>query len=149
MKTTDIFDNEAIELPSISWSPQPWRERAACRGRGTDLFFSANGVSTGGAKKVCQKCPVMLECLQWACSAHISHGVYGGRSPRERLYYQKGVDDWRVCGTPSGIAAHKERGDEECPACANARIDITRRAITRRKYASPRVATTQGSEDNQ
>jgi hypothetical protein len=148
MGTTETFDTQAVELPNISWTPQQWREHAACKGQDIEIFFSSNGVNTGGAKKVCHGCPVMLECLQWACNSRISHGVYGGRSPRERLYYQKGVDDWRICGTPAGIAAHKERGDEECPACTAARIDIARRAVTRKKYAMARAAANQDEESD-
>jgi len=36
------------------------------------------------AKKVCERCEVRQECLQWALEAGQDHGVWGGLSEDER-----------------------------------------------------------------
>jgi len=36
------------------------------------------------AKKVCDRCEVRQECLQWALEAGQDHGVWGGLSEDER-----------------------------------------------------------------
>ncbi len=66
-----------------------WRDRAACVGADTDLFFPIG--STGfavlqvrEAKQVCAPCPVRSLCLDWAVKLNIDHGVWGGLSEEER-----------------------------------------------------------------
>lgn len=49
-----------------------------------DLFFPAKGAPTKPAKALCNVCPVRTECLAWALKMKPRHGVYGGRSERER-----------------------------------------------------------------
>jgi hypothetical protein len=36
------------------------------------------------AQKVCASCPVRVECLEYALTHRIEHGVWGGASERER-----------------------------------------------------------------
>jgi WhiB family transcriptional regulator, redox-sensing transcriptional regulator len=36
------------------------------------------------AKKICQQCPVMQECREWALEHKESYGVWGGLSEGER-----------------------------------------------------------------
>jgi len=55
-----------------------WRDRAACAGEPTELFFPGTGVSTWKAKCICSRCPVIAECLDYATSAG-ELGVWGGR----------------------------------------------------------------------
>lgn len=74
---------------------EPWFAEAACRpGRGVDpdLFFPDGDVSHdlsprgqhALAKEVCGTCPVIYECLEYALSNGISHGVWGGLGPIDR-----------------------------------------------------------------
>jgi WhiB family transcriptional regulator, redox-sensing transcriptional regulator len=63
-----------------------WHEQAACVDVPTRRFFPERGaaVLTASVKRVCQGCPVRLECLEFALAENIQHGVWGGTSPRER-----------------------------------------------------------------
>ena len=62
-----------------------WRADAACIGEDPDLFFAQRedgGVSVAKATAICQRCPVIEECLAFGLKEH--HGVWGGTSERER-----------------------------------------------------------------
>lgn len=61
-----------------------WRQRAACRGANTEMFFPGQGESTREAKAVCARCPVAAQCLEYAIDAREVHGIWGGRSEQER-----------------------------------------------------------------
>lgn len=66
-----------------------WRHRAACLTEDPELFFPI-GVTGPAltqveeAKKVCMRCDVREECLQWALENGQDHGVWGGTSEDER-----------------------------------------------------------------
>ena len=65
-----------------------WRELAACRGAGLNLFFPERGESAGPARRVCAACPVREPCLDNAISNRIVHGIWGGLTERERRALQ-------------------------------------------------------------
>lgn len=52
--------------------------------RSVDLWFPGLGQSGSEAKAICAVCPVKRECLEYALTHDIGHGVWGGTSPRER-----------------------------------------------------------------
>jgi WhiB family transcriptional regulator, redox-sensing transcriptional regulator len=79
MTTTTVFRVE----------PQPWYERAACRGRDADCFFPEKGGSTRAAKRICQTCVVQAECLEYALANDERFGIWGGMSERERRRLKK------------------------------------------------------------
>jgi WhiB family transcriptional regulator, redox-sensing transcriptional regulator len=65
-----------------------WRDEAGCLGMDYELFFPLG--STGPAveqiaraKAVCQDCPVMQECLEWALRTG-QYGIWGGQTEDER-----------------------------------------------------------------
>jgi len=61
-----------------------WQYRAACRGADPDLFFPQQGESADPARRVCARCPVRAQCLEYALANAIWHGVWGGLAERER-----------------------------------------------------------------
>ena len=62
-----------------------WRDRAACLGMDTGLFFPARGENAAEAKQVCAACPVIVECREWALSQGPKLvGVYAGLTGRDR-----------------------------------------------------------------
>jgi WhiB family transcriptional regulator, redox-sensing transcriptional regulator len=76
---------------SVMSSPRRggWEARGACRHSDPELFFP---VSTRGpalrqlakAKRVCEDCPVRVQCLEYALQSGQSFGVWGGASEEER-----------------------------------------------------------------
>ncbi|HVF54354.1 MAG TPA: WhiB family transcriptional regulator [Actinomycetota bacterium] len=69
-----------------------WRDRAACRPYPAVLFFGLEDsempaerrVREDKAKKVCQECPVRLECLEYALVTKEPYGIWGGLTEMER-----------------------------------------------------------------
>ena len=66
-----------------------WRHAAACLAEDPELFFPLG--TTGPAvfqveeaKTVCRRCPVVSNCLAWALTAGVDHGVWGGYTEEER-----------------------------------------------------------------
>jgi WhiB family transcriptional regulator, redox-sensing transcriptional regulator len=112
-----------IDLPQIEWTEQEWRNRAACKGEPTQIFFAVQGQDVRVARKICNNCPVRVECLQWAVDASIQHGIFGGRVPRERRALRKGYRWIDTCGTMAGAHRHLDTETPLCPACIGVRRD--------------------------
>lgn len=68
-----------------------WEMSAACMGMDTSAFYPADkerGVSRrvreAKAKAICDRCPVIAECLQWAIATNEPWGLWGGMTREER-----------------------------------------------------------------
>jgi WhiB family transcriptional regulator, redox-sensing transcriptional regulator len=61
-----------------------WRQRAACRGLSSDIFYPISENETDIAKSICATCPVAGACLEFALGNREREGVWGGTSERER-----------------------------------------------------------------
>jgi WhiB family redox-sensing transcriptional regulator len=66
-----------------------WAARGACRHSDPELFFpvAARGPALrqlARAKKVCARCPVRIECLDYALQTGQAFGIWGGTSEEER-----------------------------------------------------------------
>jgi WhiB family redox-sensing transcriptional regulator len=62
----------------------PWMQQALCREAAAGEFFPSDGVGVDRARRICSECPVKSECLEYALTYRIDHGVWGGCSERER-----------------------------------------------------------------
>ncbi len=70
------------------WS---WQDRAACTGMDRRLFFGPDDeprpdreIREAKAKAVCKRCPVRVQCLDYALRHSIRHGICGGLNEEER-----------------------------------------------------------------
>jgi WhiB family redox-sensing transcriptional regulator len=66
-----------------------WEAQGACKHSDPDLFFpvASRGPALrqlAKAKKVCERCPVRTQCLEYALQSGQSFGVWGGASEEER-----------------------------------------------------------------
>ena len=66
-----------------------WITKAACQGKGSELFFSdstfrkINKKMIEQAKNVCKTCSVSAECLAYAINQDERFGIWGGYSSKE------------------------------------------------------------------
>jgi len=118
-----------------------WMEMAECRGGNPSVFFQDDKDNTRSAvaKAVCRSCPVQAECLAYAISTGETHGVWGGKSPRERRAIARAYG-FRVvppaeCGTIAGYARHVEHHEAVCEACRE-----VRNAYNRERWRATRGA---------
>lgn len=61
-----------------------WMADGKCREVPPAVFFPSDGLGVQEAQRICADCPVANECLEYALANRIDHGVWGGRSERER-----------------------------------------------------------------
>lgn len=61
-----------------------WMATAVCRDYPTSMFFPTDLLGVERAKKLCHRCPVRAECLEYALRFSVQHGVWGGASERAR-----------------------------------------------------------------
>lgn len=81
---------------TVDWDENAWREHAACRDSAPELFFpiGATGLALEqieAAKTICARCPVLIECLEFALETNQEAGVWGGTSEDERRHLRR---DW-------------------------------------------------------
>jgi WhiB family transcriptional regulator, redox-sensing transcriptional regulator len=72
------------EGPDLSW-----HEQALCAQTDPEAFFPDKGGSTRQAKQVCMRCPVRVQCLNYALENDERFGIWGGLSERERRRVKK------------------------------------------------------------
>lgn len=48
------------------------------------IFSPPKGSSGSEAKKVCDICPVKVDCLEYAIANHENENIWGGKTPTER-----------------------------------------------------------------
>ena len=65
-------------------SATAWMKGGNCRNYPPATFFPSDGVGVDRARKICNGCPVLDQCLDYALDQRIEHGVWGGCSERER-----------------------------------------------------------------
>jgi WhiB family transcriptional regulator, redox-sensing transcriptional regulator len=71
--------------------PNEWMATGNCRLHPPTAFFPHDGAGVDRARKICNGCPVLDQCLEYALVNRIDHGVWGGTSERERkrILYQR------------------------------------------------------------
>jgi WhiB family redox-sensing transcriptional regulator len=61
-----------------------WMEVGKCKDLSPSIFFPSDGVGVQEAQRICAECPVAEACLEYALTERVDHGVWGGKSERER-----------------------------------------------------------------
>jgi WhiB family redox-sensing transcriptional regulator len=66
-----------------------WHSLAACKDLEPDTFFPVGNTGESleyveYAKKICRRCGVTRDCLNWAITNNIDNGVWGGKDEEER-----------------------------------------------------------------
>jgi WhiB family transcriptional regulator, redox-sensing transcriptional regulator len=92
-------DSHTAEIPRVADLPSftsydsdyatAWMAEGNCRNYPPAVFFPSDGVGVDRARKICNGCPVIDTCLEYALEERIEHGVWGGCSERERRRIQK------------------------------------------------------------
>lgn len=102
-----------------------WQMQAACAGAYSPDRTFFRTVVTPEAKRLCGKCPVKQECLDFSVRLKIEHGIWGGLAPPQRRPL---FDPHRRRDGAYGIKA--EPSDEPSPpSLSAARLDRMLRLI--------------------
>ena len=67
-----------------------WLAAGACLSADPDLFYPATTGALGArqaakAQRICGRCTVRRECLEFAMNSREVHGIWGGTTPEERV----------------------------------------------------------------
>jgi WhiB family redox-sensing transcriptional regulator len=72
----------------VTYRSLAWTEDALCRQVGSEPFFVDDGKSVAPACRICARCPVADDCLNYALTTMTSAtdvgGVYGGTTYTQR-----------------------------------------------------------------
>jgi WhiB family redox-sensing transcriptional regulator len=79
-----------VVLDLLGNAPE-WQERALCSQTDPEAFFPEKGGSTREAKRICSRCEVKGECLEYALGHDERFGIWGGLSERERRRLKRRV----------------------------------------------------------
>jgi WhiB family redox-sensing transcriptional regulator len=63
-----------------------WMRDALCAQSSPDLWFPEGSLHevNAEARRICQRCPVIDECLAYALANNEDHGIWGGLAANER-----------------------------------------------------------------
>jgi WhiB family redox-sensing transcriptional regulator len=78
-------------LADLLGNAPEWQEAALCAQTDPEAFFPEKGGSTREAKRICSRCEVKGECLEYALGHNERFGIWGGLSERERRRLQRGA----------------------------------------------------------
>lgn len=81
-----------------------WGQEAECLNFPPQTFFPEDSVGVDRAKRICERCPVMRYCLEYALVNNEHDGVWGGKSERERRNMRKRIRNAGVRATQGYIA---------------------------------------------
>jgi WhiB family redox-sensing transcriptional regulator len=90
-----------------------WPNKAACKDEDPELFFAIYPKSKQGlaqieeARAVCNRCPVIDECLRWALETGQDAGVWGGMSEDERRAIKRRQNRLKDVGKASIIESRE------------------------------------------
>lgn len=76
-------DTQQLEIDDLP-DETSWMHESRCRGVNPAQFFPSDGLGVEAAQRVCAACEVRVDCLEYALTNRIEHGVWGGASERER-----------------------------------------------------------------
>lgn len=88
----------AIYSPERTGDDREWMIDAACTQVDPEIFFPNKGGSSKQAKKICARCDVREQCLEFGLKTDRGktlHGIFGGKSERERraIAKQRGLEE--------------------------------------------------------
>lgn len=122
---------------------EAWRERAACRMVGNEIFFGTQNESDYAvARKLCGSCPVRTQCLDFALRCEpVVHGhrigFWAGMLPKERSRMAASLGRLRVCSECYTPFSTRTSNALVCsPTCRRHRINRLARTRAKEEMAS-------------
>src|SRR5215475_3100444 len=88
MKEALLMEDRVAVADLLGDAPE-WQERSLCSQTDPEAFFPEKGGSTREAKRICSRCEVRDECLEYALAHDERFGIWGGLSERERRKLKK------------------------------------------------------------
>lgn len=73
-------------LSTVGLPPHADDPRCACKGEDVDLFFPKQGYPWAAreAKEICRRCPLEVQCREWAIPVTDLVGIFGATTGADR-----------------------------------------------------------------
>ncbi len=68
----------------VPYDEDAWKADALCAETDPEAFFPEKGDKPYAALRICQRCAVQKECLQYAVENNERYGVWGGTTEKQR-----------------------------------------------------------------
>ncbi len=109
----------------LNGDTQPWMGRGLCADGNPDDWFPHATQENRAAKTLCNGCPSLLPCLQYALDNPELQGIWGGTTEGQRAelrpLHGKPLQSTRPpcdeAGTPKGHNAHRVNKTRVCDEC--------------------------------
>jgi WhiB family redox-sensing transcriptional regulator len=75
----------AVPTLGLPLDPAPWMKHGHCAETDPEAFFPELGERSEPAKRICEGCPVINLCREYALDNDIRFGVWGGWSEKQRI----------------------------------------------------------------
>jgi hypothetical protein len=108
-------------FPGAVLRAHDWRARALCAGADPELFFPTNepperhDPRNRRALAMCEVCPVLAQCREWALDTGQAYGIAGGLTAGERRQVLRRRGDVRAALEAQADALAIEEGGEPAP----------------------------------
>lgn len=101
--SVDLLRTVLGVVTEVKFVDQTWRQKSLCTQADPNAFFpdSRGQAHAKAAKKLCRRCPVTAECLEYALSANERFGVWGNTTALERRAIQKSASTTRPAAAAS------------------------------------------------
>lgn len=84
IKRDDGVNVPLPDPPATGSGDRAWMQDGRCAEVDPELWFPEKGGSARPAKNICAGCEVATLCLQYALDNRERHGIWGGKTERER-----------------------------------------------------------------
>lgn len=117
-----------VIIPLVPYLPQEWKQHAACKGVDVSLFYMDRGdhSTLKMIRAMCETCPVQTECLNYSIDMGEKHGIWGGKTEKQRRKIRRERGGRKVTvrqethGTDGGYQLHLRAGTPPCDGCREA-----------------------------
>ena len=141
---TGIIQHPDASIVHYVGQEPDWKIEGLCNEVGTELFYPPNDdPDTERAKRICKRCTVIDQCLEYALKNNEPYGVWGGKTPAQRRRMRSAQRVHRRVETVKARqseALRLSRSGLSAPQVAE-RMGVTARTVERWKSAN-RMAET-------
>lgn len=82
--TAHTIGGPSVHIPAMfDLQHLKWMDDGACIGTDPEAFFP-DGTPENFARRICNSCPVIVECAEYAIPDHRIRGIWGGMTEKQR-----------------------------------------------------------------
>jgi hypothetical protein len=82
--------NRAARLAKKANGNMDWADEAACKDTPLDIWFTELGFHADQeAIRICNRCPVINQCRDYAINNDQTDGIWGGMTPDQRFKHSR------------------------------------------------------------